>query len=603
MKLDEIKQKMIESIKKDCKSIIEDNPPYVLYFSQNIPSRVEKKLRKKIDQYLDFNKVLAFLDISLLNSTKKGILFLTDRAYFLDKKLFCIRYENINNVGKSDNILDDYFPQIKIDVNCGRNTEYATFGVSSCEVQTALIKTFNDLIVIDGVYRLLLGGQLGKVDAEIERKTKEEYKIAQLHELLLNHYSNFKEYIELAFIRTVFMYEKGFTQEKDNVMYLKENLLHEVIKARKLDKTYTPSKTVKWILSSYPYIEENLSEAINYAARISKVAYDFDEYTISASFFEKYSDIIIEDKQELLGNYASNYNCCTVLDSHHNYTYYLEESIINKIIREMYSFAVEKDRLMNSYGFANDMELLHYVLKNIEHVIDEPIQQLVTHSVLWKAMNQSLIKNHPDTDPQDKKVECIDTEENSESEKLESENTEKEKWGEQGEKNVEYQLKWLGSNYTIIERHTDCNGKNGIVLFNPDISDETQEIDHIIVSQHGVFLIESKYYRDKIIIQKNGNWKRQYSDGREKGIISPVLQVDRHHMVVSSILKGLVCEEDIHDIICISHNSAILVGEENCAVKVLKVDNLIRYIKEFHESSYPIDVEAVIKRIDQFRAN
>lgn len=47
MKLDEIKQKMIESIKKDCKSIIEDNPPYVLYFSQNIPSRVEKKLRKK----------------------------------------------------------------------------------------------------------------------------------------------------------------------------------------------------------------------------------------------------------------------------------------------------------------------------------------------------------------------------------------------------------------------------------------------------------------------------------------------------------------------------------------------------------------------------
>ena len=159
-------------------------------------------------------------------------------------------------------------------------------------------------------------------------------------------------------------------------------------------------------------------------------------------------------------------------------------------------------------------------------------------------------------------------------------------WGEKGEANVDYELKWLlNDNIRVIEK--DCQnayGKKCILVQMESVSDEPQEIDHIVVTKSKVFSIESKYYKGKLSIQTNGNWIRETEDGIKKGENSPVPQSDRHHKILSAILDGIVEENDIVDVICISHSSAIIEGEENCPVSIIKVDGLGRFIKAQLES-------------------
>lgn len=81
---------------------------------------------------------------------------------------------------------------------------------------------------------------------------------------------------------------------------------------------------------------------------------------------------------------------------------------------------------------------------------------------------------------------------------------------ETGELEVEYALKWLPSEYIVIGK-----GENGIRLKCPSVSEESQEIDHIVVSPQGVFLIETKNYSGKIEITREKNWIRSKLDGVE----------------------------------------------------------------------------------------
>lgn len=176
--------------------------------------------------------------------------------------------------------------------------------------------------------------------------------------------------------------------------------------------------------------------------------------------------------------------------------------------------------------------------------------------------------------------------------------------GEKGENNVDYHLKWLGSNYYSVAKDCYADEKQTILLKKEDFIDEVQELDHILVSRCGVFLIETKYLKGKITVKPNGNWVR-IDGGEEMGMLSPVAQVDRHHVLVSEILDGLVAEEHIHDIICIAHDNAIIEGEENSPVPVVKADVLARFIKTIAAGSNDCDYdcEEIIRRIEQYKVN
>lgn len=175
-------------------------------------------------------------------------------------------------------------------------------------------------------------------------------------------------------------------------------------------------------------------------------------------------------------------------------------------------------------------------------------------------------------------------------------------WGDYGEKNVEYQIKWLGGGFLSIEKDCTKDDKKCILLKNKSFIDETQEFDHIIVSEKGVYLIETKHYKGELEIQKNGNWIRIDESGNRRGVANPIAQIDRHHAVISSILDGIVSDEDIHDIICISHESSIINGEENSPIPVVKVDLLGRFIRGIDDgkpSQYQI--QSIVNEINKHK--
>lgn len=170
-------------------------------------------------------------------------------------------------------------------------------------------------------------------------------------------------------------------------------------------------------------------------------------------------------------------------------------------------------------------------------------------------------------------------------------------YGEQGEQNVEYSLKWLPKEYRKIEKG------DGIHLCDTNVSAESQEIDHIVVGPNGVFLIETKYFKGNITIDSYGNWSRELDDGKIEGMKNPIQQVDRHHMIVSSLLSGFVDEKDIHDVICLSYDTCRINGIENSTIPVVKSDLLNRYILDTTSGKTYTkeDIEKIISSIEKNR--
>ena len=191
------------------------------------------------------------------------------------------------------------------------------------------------------------------------------------------------------------------------------------------------------------------------------------------------------------------------------------------------------------------------------------------------------------------------TKEESNEDKSKQPNDATENFGEKGELNVDYALKWLPKEYSSVRK----NNNQKIFLKDTKISNEKQEIDHIVVGPNGVFSIETKYLKGNIKIDPNGNWSRVVEDDKIEGIKNPIQQVDRHHLIVSSILSDIVKDEDIHDIICLAYDTCTIEGIENSEIPVVKSDMITRHIKKTTSSKTysQEDIEKILARIEAFR--
>lgn len=152
-----------------------------------------------------------------------------------------------------------------------------------------------------------------------------------------------------------------------------------------------------------------------------------------------------------------------------------------------------------------------------------------------------------------------------------------------GEKEVEYALKWLDKDYLVVDKNSIGKyGEKTIVLNNPTFVDEPQEYDHIIIGKQGVFLIETKNYAGKLIVDSQGNWIRIRKDGTEEGERNPLQQIRRHEKILKSILPQDV---PIISIICMAHPKMIIEGSENCIIPIVKSDLLVEFIESYNSSS------------------
>ena len=176
-------------------------------------------------------------------------------------------------------------------------------------------------------------------------------------------------------------------------------------------------------------------------------------------------------------------------------------------------------------------------------------------------------------------------------------------FGLKGEKEVDYAIKWLPLHYKSIEKtNSGKYGEPAIVLSNSDYIDESQEFDHIVIGPQGVFVMETKNYTGRIIIDSNGNWIRKRPDGREEGERNPSQQVRRHEALLRSIIGNDV---PIISVIVMSNPKIIIEGAENSKIPIIKSDRIEEYISAYkndHDLSEG-EIEDIYKTIEKYRTS
>lgn len=157
--------------------------------------------------------------------------------------------------------------------------------------------------------------------------------------------------------------------------------------------------------------------------------------------------------------------------------------------------------------------------------------------------------------------------------------------GNKGEQKVDYALKWLDKSYIQIEKKSnDRVGNKCIFIKNSNFIDEKQEYDHLIVSNKGIFNIETKNYTGKLVIDQYGNWIRK-KEKEEEGIRNPLQQIRQHEKILMSFLPEN-CK--IISIICIANDKAIIEGSENCPIPIIKSDMLVEFIENYCKNQMKI---------------
>ena len=101
------------------------------------------------------------------------------------------------------------------------------------------------------------------------------------------------------------------------------------------------------------------------------------------------------------------------------------------------------------------------------------------------------------------------------------------KAGEDAEKQMAFYLSRAFSN------QEDCYVTNDLRV---NYKNDTAQIDHLVVTQYGLFIVESKSVYGKIIVNANKEWSRTFNK-IVSGMASPVLQAEAQAKVIKNILK------------------------------------------------------------------
>lgn len=158
--------------------------------------------------------------------------------------------------------------------------------------------------------------------------------------------------------------------------------------------------------------------------------------------------------------------------------------------------------------------------------------------------------------------------------------------GAEGEKNVNYKLKWwlhTHPDYQMVA--SDCFSQysaNCIRIAAWDKMPEPQEIDHILVGPAGVIHIETKDYIGSIDVKTTSYWIRDIrGDGTQTPFTSPAFQVQRHETVLRHILGNDI---PLHAIICLSNKNVALTHAENSDIPVVCLRDLDAFLDKLDAS-------------------
>lgn len=139
-----------------------------------------------------------------------------------------------------------------------------------------------------------------------------------------------------------------------------------------------------------------------------------------------------------------------------------------------------------------------------------------------------------------------------------------------GEKEVEFNFfVGLSNEYSIF---------NNVTI--RDRNDYTTQIDHVVVSKFGIFVIETKNYKGWIY---GSEYQKQWTQKFYKSSYqfqNPLHQNYRHIKVLNELLKTIVSYSDMHSIIVFSNRC---VFKTEMPMNVFQGENWLNYIKSFDQ--------------------
>ncbi|MGB4811533.1 MAG: nuclease-related domain-containing protein [Methylophilaceae bacterium] len=101
------------------------------------------------------------------------------------------------------------------------------------------------------------------------------------------------------------------------------------------------------------------------------------------------------------------------------------------------------------------------------------------------------------------------------------------KAGEDAEKQMAF---YLGR---VFGKEKDCFVLNDLRITHKD---DTAQVDHLIITRFGLFIIESKSVHGEISVNKHKEWTRTYMN-KSQGMASPILQAEAQGRVLKDFIR------------------------------------------------------------------
>ena len=140
---------------------------------------------------------------------------------------------------------------------------------------------------------------------------------------------------------------------------------------------------------------------------------------------------------------------------------------------------------------------------------------------------------------------------------------------------------WFGEHWT--KSSLDVSDKSKYIVLNDimiDVNGKTHQIDHIVLSKYGIFVIETKQYNGYI---KGGKYDKKwvrYIKGKEPiYYTNPIRQNYGHVKAISELLN--ISEDKVFNIVCIpSKNVELKIEHDGELTTGLTINNKITSYKE-----------------------
>ncbi len=156
--------------------------------------------------------------------------------------------------------------------------------------------------------------------------------------------------------------------------------------------------------------------------------------------------------------------------------------------------------------------------------------------------------------------------------------------GKYGERVVKSRLRKLGDAYTVFHDVYIPNGERGLT-----------QVDHIVTSVYGVFVIETKHYGGWIFGDEYKPYWTQVIYKKKTKMHNPIRQNYGHVQALLTYI-GQVDMQDVHSIIAFSPNSTFKFKKDFTSAHVIQFPDLLTTISPYKEHCIS---EATVKGINE----